>query len=277
LRRLWKRVLPIPVHAFLLVGGFVMVVPFLWMISSSLTSQKDLFAFPPKWIPDPIVLQNYRDILDIMPFWRYYANTLYVAIAVTTLTLLTSSLAGFAFARLRFPGREGLFLLYVATMMIPFQVTLIPNFLVMRQLSWVDNFAALIIPVSFSPFSTFLLRQFFMSLPTELDDAARIDGASSFRIWWQITMPLAAPALATVGILCFLGQWNSFLWPLVVMNSPEKRVLQVALSSLRGQYTTHWELIMAGTSLSLIPLLIVYMIGQRWFIRGIALTGMGGR
>jgi multiple sugar transport system permease protein len=278
LRKFWKTwVLPIPVHVFLLAGGLIMVVPFLWMLSTSLSSQKDLFAFPPKWIPNPIVFENYKTVLDIMPFWRYYGNTLYVAITVTTLQLLTSSLAGFAFARLKFPGREALFMLYVATMMIPFQVTLIPNFLLMRNFGWIDSFKALIIPASFSPFSTFLLRQFFCSIPAELDDAARIDGASSFRIWWQIIMPLATPALATVGILCFLGQWNSFLWPLVVINSPEKRVLQVALASFRGEFTTHWELIMAGTSLSLIPLLVVYIIGQRWFIRGIALTGMGGR
>ena len=263
-------------HIFLLVGGFLMTIPFLWMLSTSLTTPKDLFAYPPKWIPDPIAWDNYIKIMTIMPFGRFYLNSLWVATAVTALQLLTASLAAFAFARLQFRGRDLLFLLYLATIMIPFPVTMVPNFLVMRILGWIDSFKALIIPRSFSAFSTFLLRQYFLGIPTELDDAARIDGASSFTIWWRIIMPLSGPALATLGIFTFLGEWNSFLWPLIVTNSIEMRTLPVALAGLRGQFTTHWELIMAGSSISLLPILILYIVGQKWFVRGITLTGMGG-
>jgi len=191
--------------------------------------------------------------------------------------LLTASLAAFAFARLRFRGRDALFLLYLATMMIPFPVTLIPNFIIVRVLGWIDTFRALILPPAFSAFSTFLLRQYFMSIPVELDDAARVDGASSFRIWWQVIMPLSGPALATLAIFTFLGQWNSFLWPLVVTNSEEMWTLPVGLASFQGQYSIEWHLLMAGSVIAIVPILVIYLIGQKWFVRGITLTGMGGR
>ncbi len=264
-------------HALLLAGSVVMLVPFVWMLSTSLKEPGDVFIYPPQWIPQPVVWENYLETVTIMPFGRFYLNSAIQAVSVTVLQLLTASLAAFAFARLRFRGRDALFLLYLATMMIPFQVTMIPNFIVMRFLNWIDTFRALILPPAFSAFSTFLLRQYFMSIPAELDDAARVDGASSFRIWWQILIPLSGPALATLAIFTFLGQWNNFLWPLVVTNSEEMWTLPVGLASFQGQYSIEWHLLMAGSVIAVVPILIIYLVGQKWFVRGITLTGMGGR
>jgi multiple sugar transport system permease protein len=264
-------------HLLLIAGSVVMLLPFAWMISTSLKEPGDIFIFPPQWIPQPVVWQNYLKTVTVMPFGRFYLNSFIQAASVTALQLLTSSLAAFAFARMHFRGRDLLFLLYLATMMIPFQVTMIPNFIIIRQLGWIDTYQALILPPAFSAFSTFLLRQYFLSIPLELDDAARVDGASSFRIWWQIAMPLAGPALATLAIFTFLGQWNNFLWPLVVTNSEQMQTLPVGLATFQGQYSVQWHLLMAGSVISIIPILVIYLVGQKWFVRGITLTGMGGR
>lgn len=267
----------VALHAVLIAVGFFMLAPLLWMLSTSLKEPGDIFIYPPQWIPDPVVWQNYVETVTVMPFGRFYFNSTFQAAAVTLLQLLTSSLAAFAFARLRFRGRELLFLLYLGTMMIPFPVTMIPNFIIVRVLGWIDTYKALILPPAFSAFSTFLLRQYFMSLPIELDDAARVDGASSFRIWWQILLPLAGPAVATLAIFTFLGQWNNFLWPLIVTNSEHMRTLPVGLAAFQGQYRVEWHLLMAGSVIALVPILVIYIIGQKWFVRGITLTGMGGR
>lgn len=264
-------------HAVLLAGSLVMLVPFLWMVSTSLKAPGQVFTDPPQWIPRPTVWQNYLEAVSIMPFGRFFLNSLIQSSGVTVLQLLTSSLAAFAFARLRFRGRDTLFLLYLATLMIPFPVTLIPNFLVIRFLGWVDTFRALILPPSFSPFSTFLLRQFFLTIPLDLDDAARIDGASSLDLWWRIALPLSKPALATLAIFTFMGQWNDFLWPLVVTQSLEMRTLPVGLSSFQSRYAIQWHLLMAGSTIALLPVLALFVVGQRYFIQGITLTGMGGR
>jgi multiple sugar transport system permease protein len=261
----------------LIAGSVVMLIPFAWMLSTSLKEPGDIFVYPPQWIPQPARWQNYVDTVTVMPFLRFYLNSTIQAVAVTVLQLLTSSLAAFAFSRLRFRGRDTLFLLYLATMMIPFPVTMIPNFVIIRYLHWIDTFRALILPPAFSAFSTFLLRQYFLSIPVELDDAARVDGASSFRIWWQIIMPLSGPALATLAIFTFLGQWDSFLWPLVATNSQKMWTLPVGLATFQGQYSIQWNLLMAGSVIAIVPILIIYIIGQKWFVRGITLTGMGGR
>jgi multiple sugar transport system permease protein len=264
-------------HAALLVGAFFMLAPLAWMVSTSLKEPGTIFIYPPQWLPQPVMWQNYVKTVTVMPFGRFYLNSTIQAVGVTALQLLTSSLAAFAFARLRFRGRDLLFLLYLGTMMIPFQVTMIPNFIVMRLLGWIDTFQALILPPAFSAFSTFLLRQYFMSIPLDLDDAARVDGASSFRIWWQIMLPLSGPALATLAIFTFMGQWNNFLWPLVVTNSEAMRTLPVGLATFQGQYSVQWHLLMAGSVIALVPILVIYFIGQKWFVQGITLTGMGGR
>jgi multiple sugar transport system permease protein len=264
-------------HVLLLAGSVVMLVPFAWMLSTSLKEPGDVFIYPPQWIPQPVRWENYQETVTVMPFGRFYLNSTIQAVSVTVLQLLTASLAAFAFARLRFRGRDALFLLYLGTMMIPFPVTMIPNFVIIRSLGWIDTFRALILPPAFSAFSTFLLRQYFLSIPVELDDAARVDGASSFRIWWQIIMPLSGPALATLAIFTFLGQWNSFLWPLVATNSEKMRTLPVGLATFQSQYSIQWHLLMAGSVIAVLPILLIYLVGQKWFVRGITLTGMGGR
>jgi multiple sugar transport system permease protein len=264
-------------HALLIAGSVVMLLPFAWMLSTSLKLPPDIFTYPPVWIPNPIAWQNYVKTVTVMPFGRFYLNSLIVTTGVTLLQLLTSSLAAFAFARMRFPGRNALFLLYLATLMIPFQVTMIPNFILVRTLGWYDTYQALILPPAFSAFSTFLLRQYFLGIPRDLDEAARIDGATSLRIWWQVIMPLAGPAIAALATFVSLNSWNDFLWPLIITNSPAMRTLPVGLSTFQGQYKTDWNLLMAGSVIAMLPVLLVYIIGQRWFIKGITLSGLGGR
>jgi multiple sugar transport system permease protein len=264
-------------HAALIAGSLVMLLPFVWMFSTSLKHPPEIFKYPPVWIPSQIAWDNYTKTISAMPFGRFYLNSLIVTASVTALQLLVSSLAAFAFARLRFRGREALFLLYLATLMIPFQVTMIPNFILVRWLGWYDTYQALILPTAFSAFSTFLLRQYFMGLPRELDEAARMDGASSWRIWWQIILPLSGPVLAALAIFVSLNSWNDFLWPLIITNSVEMRTLPVGLSTFQGQFKVEWNLLMAGSVIAMLPVLIVYIIGQRWFIKGITMTGMGGR
>ena len=261
----------------LTLGTLVMILPFLWMLSTSLKSPADIFVYPPRWIPKPVEWGNYLEVVRIMPFLRYLLNTAFVATSVTVLHLVVSSLAAYAFARLRFPGRDGLFLAYLATLMVPGQVTLIPNFLIVRYLSWIDTYQALIIPQVFGAFGTFLLRQFFMGIPRELEDAARIDGASSFAIYRRIILPLSGPALATLAVFTFTAQWNSFLWPLIVINDEQMRTLTVGLRALVGQYTIQYHLLMAGSVISLVPMVAAFLLAQRYFVRGIALTGLGGR
>lgn len=264
-------------HTVLILGSFAMILPFLWMLSTSLKHPSEVFTYPPTWIPEALMWQNYDTALNAMPFGRFYLNSLFVASSVTVLQLFTSSLSAFAFARLQFRGRETLFVAYLATLMIPFPVLLIPNFVIVRSLGWYDSYAALIFPPAFSAISTFLLRQHFRSIPMELDDAARIDGATSFRIWWQIILPMSKAAFAALAIFIFLGTWNDFLWPLVVTNSEEMRTIPVGLSSFQGQFNVRWELLMAAAVVAMLPVLVVYLFAQKWFIRGITITGMGGR
>jgi multiple sugar transport system permease protein len=264
-------------HAFLLAGSVVMLLPFAWMLSTSLKTPPETFTYPPIWIPKTIAWDNYTKTIAAMPFGRFYLNSLIVTASVTVLQILTASLAAFAFARLRFRGRDLLFLLYLATLMIPFQVTMIPNFIVVRLLGWYDTYQALILPPAFSAFSTFLLRQYFKGIPFDLDEAARIDGASSFKIWWSVILPLSGPVLAALAIFVSLNTWNDFLWPLIVTNSPQMRTLPVGLSSFQGQYKVEWNLLMAGSMIAMLPVLAIYIVSQRWFIRGITLSGMGGR
>jgi multiple sugar transport system permease protein len=269
-RRFWQR---IPLHLVLMVGAFIMVLPFLWMVSTSLKTQADVLKqFPPRLIPTTFMISNYSTALTSMPFDRFYFNSLFVSSAVTIVQLFTSSLAAFAFARLRFRGRDILFFFYLIGLMIPFPVLLVPNFLIIRQLGWYDSYLALIVPPAFSAFSIFLLRQYYRGLPMEYDEAARIDGASSLRIWWNIILPNSTPALAALGIFTFLGTWNDFLWPLVVTNSLQMRTIPVGLNSFQGQFSVRWELLMAASVVALIPVLIIYFFAQNWIIRGLSVS-----
>lgn len=265
----------IALHAVLIAGSVVMVAPFVVMLVVSLVPTEAFMAR--RFQPAEMSLDNYVQVFKAVPFSRYYLNSILVAVSVTVGQVLISSLAAFAFARLRFKGREALFLLYLATLMIPFPVTLIPNFLIINRLGWYNSYPALIVPGLFSAFSTFLLRQYYRTIPVELDEAARMDGASSLRIWWQITLPLSGPVLATLAIFVFQSTWNEFLWPLVVTTTEEMRTIPVGLSYFVGQYSTAWGLLMAGSVIAVLPILVIYVVAQKWFVQGIALSGLGGR
>jgi multiple sugar transport system permease protein len=269
--------LPSRLLLFLLLalGSFIMLAPFLVMLVVSLFP---IEAFLTRdFSLDQLTLQNYVETFQVVPFARYYLNSAIVAISVTVLQILISSLAAFAFARLRFRGRDALFILYLATLMIPFQVTLIPNFLIINRLGWYDTYLALTVPLLFSAFSTFLLRQYYRGIPLEMDEAARMDGASSFRIWWQVILPLSGPVLAALAVFVFQATWNDFLWPLVVTGSEEMRTIPIGLAYFVGQYSTAWNLLMAGSVIALLPVLAIYLLAQKSFVQGITLTGMGGR
>lgn len=262
-------------HVTLLAGTFIMLSPFLVMLVVSLWPTE---AFLSRSFPlDQMTVNNYVETFQVVPFARYYLNSAIVATSTTALQILIASLAAFAFARLRFRGRETIFIMYLATLMIPFLVTLIPNFLIIRRLGWYNTYAALVVPSLFSVFSVFLLRQYFRGIPLDLDEAARMDGASSLRIWWRVIMPLSGPVLAALSIFVFQAAWNDFLWPLVVTATPEMRTIPIGLASFQGQYSTAWNLLMAGSVIALLPVLIIYIFGQNLFVRGITLTGLGGR
>jgi multiple sugar transport system permease protein len=252
-----------------------MVLPFLLMLLVSLFPNE---AFLARRFPlDQLTLSNYVETFQVVPFDRYFVNSTIVTLTVTVLQILISSLAAFAFARLRFWGREVIFAFYLATLMIPAQVTLIPNFLIIKSLGWYDTYLALIVPALFSALSTFLLRQYYRGIPLDLDEAARMDGASSLRIWWRVIIPLSWPVMAALAIFTFQATWNDFLWPLVVTGSDEMRTIPIGLSYFVGQYGTAWNLLMAGSVIALLPVLLIYLLAQKTFVQGITLTGMGGR
>jgi multiple sugar transport system permease protein len=262
---------------FLIPTAILMLMPFVWMVATSLKSAGAVFEYPPNFIPNPIEWGNYQRIFEVLPFARFFLNSLFVASAVTLLQLITCSMAAYAFARLQFRGRDALFLGYLGTLMIPAQVVIIPNFILLRYLGWIDTYQALILPAAFSAFGTFLLRQYFLTIPRELEDAAVVDGANHFQIYARIILPLSGPALSALAIFTFLFNWNSFLYPLVVTNSVSMSTLTVGLNTLQGQYNTAWTLLMAGSVIALLPVLTVFVLAQRYFIRGITLTGIGGR
>jgi len=263
-------------YAVLAVGGIAMVFPFLWMLSTSFQTAGALLVPPPQLIPSPIETGNYAEIAAAFPLWRFLLNSVGVATISTVLQVATSAMAAYAFARLTFRGRDLLFLLYIATLMVPLQVTIMPLFVEMRYLGLIDSYPGLILPSIASAFGTFLLRQAFLSLPRELEEAAFMDGAGHFTVFRRIVLPLARPALATFAIFAFMASWNSFLWPLIIVNSPDLMTLPVGLSNLQGRYATSWNLLMAGSTVAVLPILIVYAVGQKYVIRGVTLTGLKG-
>lgn len=265
------------VYGLLAVWGLVTLVPFLWMLSSSFKDFVQIFKFPPVLIPRPIVWNNYTRLLVEFPFFLWVRNSALVTGSVTIGHVISCSLAAYAFARVPFRGRDRFFLLYLATMMIPGQVTLIPSYILMTLLGLTDKLSALIIPgILGGPFGTFLLRQFFMTVPQDLEDAARIDGAGYLTIYYRIILPLSRPALATLAVFVFLGTWNDFLWPLVLINSPSQKTLPVGVAGMVGQFQTQWGLLMAGAVLSVVPTLVVFLTAQRYFVQGISVTGLKG-
>lgn len=261
-------------YFILTAGAITMLIPFFWMISTSLKDIASVFTYPPRWIPKPVLWRNYVDVCKAFPFFRFYLNSIFVAVVQTIGVLLTSSLAAYAFARLSFPGRDKIFLLYLSTMMIPGAVVMIPTFILMRIIHWVDTYKALIIPGLFSVYGTFMLRQFFLSLPSALEEAAKIDGCNKLGIYRHVIIPLSKPALATLATMTFIGSWNNFMWPLIMIDSLNKKTLPIGLASFQGVYSTHWPLLMAATVMTMIPSIIIFAFTQRYFIEGIKLSGV---
>ncbi|MGE5683016.1 MAG: carbohydrate ABC transporter permease [Bacillota bacterium] len=261
-------------HILVYALAIMTLAPFIWMILTSLKDMNEIYVYPPKWLPDRLRFENYKNSFEAAPFGRYYINSLVTAFSVTIGQLITCSMAAFAFARLRFKGRDLLFYIFLGTMMVPYNVTMIPSFMVLYWLGWIDSFKALIVPGLASAFGTFLLRQFFMTIPRELEEAAYIDGSSRFQVLRKIIIPLAKPALATLAIFTFMGTFNDFLWALVVINSDEMRTVQLGLSIFRDRYLTQWDLLMAGSVTSVLPILIVFFFAQKYFIQGITLSGL---
>jgi multiple sugar transport system permease protein len=261
----------------LLLGGIVMMMPFAWMFSTSWRLAKDSFSLPPQWLPTTWRIANYQEVLTSIPFVAFMFNSLKVAVLITLGQLVTCSMAAYAFARLRFPGRDWLFLLFLSQLMVPQQVTIIPVFILIRMMGLLDTHSALIIPGIFSAFGTFLLRQFFLTIPTELEDAARVDGAGYLRTFVQIILPLAGPGLSTLAIFTFNFYWNEFFRPLLFISTWEQMTLPLGLTVMRGYLGVgNVAAIMAGVSMGILPVLLVFLLAQRYLIEGITLTGIKG-
>jgi ABC-type glycerol-3-phosphate transport system permease component len=271
----WHQIL---LSTVLAAGGILMVGPFYWGLVTSFKSREEILAFPPTWWPTKPTLEHWIGLtnLRIGSFEIFFRNSLFVAITVTLLTLLTSSMAGYVFAKYAFRGRDALFVGILSMLMIPFNISIIPLYALMLDLNWTNSFWALIIPSAFSPFGIFLMRQFMHSIPDELIDAARIDGASEFGIFFRIVLPLSTAALGALAIFIFVAQWDDFLWPLVIIDEPALYTLPLGLAQFRGRVGTNVGGLAAGSMLAVIPVLIVYFIAQRRFIEGIAMTGLKG-
>ncbi len=264
-------------YLFLMVTGLLMIFPFIYMLSSSLKASSEVVQVPPTLFPNVLQIGNYSEVLSIVPLGTQLLNTVIVTVCVVAGWVITSVMAGYAFARLEFPGRELLFFIYLATLMVPFAVLIVPMYRLMITFGWVDRLTALIVPWLFTAYGTFLLRQFFMGLPRDLEEAAMIDGASRWGILFRIAMPLARPAMATLATFGFLYAWNSFLWPLIIISSADKKVITQGVVDLQALYAARVDLIMAGSVLAVLPTLIVFLLAQRYFIEGIATTGLAGR
>ncbi len=265
------------IYAALTAISLVMLVPFLWMLSTSFKEPQSIFTYPPQFIPDTFRLQNYVEVFERIPFHRFYFNSVYIALIVVLGTVFFASLAGYAFAKIPFTGRNAVFLVLLSAMMIPHEVTAIPMFLFMRELGWIDTHLPLILLPIFGAggvFGIFVMRQFFISVPTELEEAAMIDGCSRFRIYAQIMLPIAKPGLATLTIFTFVTVWNEFFDPLIFINTRELMTLPLGLSLFTDEVGTAWHHLMAATVMATVPLLIVFFLAQKRFIEGVAMTGL---
>lgn len=262
----------------LCAGAVLMTLPFIWMVSTSFKVQSQVWVFPPEWIPNPFRWENYTEALTLLPFGLYAWNTLVITVLTTLGVVFTSSLCAYGFARIQFPGRDLVFMIVLSSIMIPYAVLMIPQYIMFRYLGWIDSFLPLWVPVWFGggAFNVFLLRQFFRTIPAELSDAARIDGSSEFGIYWRIILPLAGPALATVAIFTVLNTWNDFLAPLIYISSQDLFTLALGLAQFRGLFSTQWQYLMAASTVVVIPTMLVFLFAQRFFIEGVVLTGMKG-
>ncbi len=266
-------------YLFMAALSVLFMIPLIWMTSSSLKTQGQVFAYPPVWIPDPIMWSNYAEALYRAPLLRWLWNTSLITAFAIVGNVLTASMVAFGFARLRFPGRGPLFILLLSTMMLPQVVTLIPRFILFKWIGWLDTFLPLIIPPFFGggPFNIFLVRQFYLTIPRDFDEAARIDGASNWQIWWLILSPLSKPVLIAIGIFSFVGNWNEFLLPLIYLFSERNKTLALGLRAFISPNDASWQISMAASMFLVIPVLILFFFGQRYFIRGVVMTGIQGR
>jgi multiple sugar transport system permease protein len=274
----WRRLGPVLSTLAIVVGAFVMLVPFAWMLSTSLKPSSALLVLPPRFVPDEPTLAPYRSVIDAFPMVRVFFNSALVALASTAGQLVVASLSGYAFARFDFRGRDVLFYGYLATLMVPFAVTITPLFIIVRTLGWTNGYAGLIVPTMFTAFGTFLMRQFFLTLPRELEEAATLDGASALSTFVRVILPITGPAFATLGIFAFMASWNNFLWPLLIVSDRQFMTLPLALATLQGIYPgqTQWNMVMAGTVISVVPMIVVFLLAQRWVIEGVTTSGLKG-
>jgi multiple sugar transport system permease protein len=294
----WRRARMAVLYVIIVSGALLFVAPFAWLVSSSFKQLGDIFAWPPQWIPRDPTLDNYalflgfgkEDSRSAEFVGRWFLNSMFVATSVTVLQLFFNSLAAYAFAKRRFPGRNIIFVMFLATMMIPGQVTLIPTYLVLKHIplfggndiwgagghGWLDSYYGLILPGAVSAFGIFLIRQYMLTIPDELLDAARMDGASEFKIYWKVVLPLSKPALAATGIFTFIYAWEDFFWPLIIISSPDKYTVPLGLALYVVRNRTAWDIVMAGSVLATLPMILMFAIFQRHFIRGLAITGLKG-
>ena len=261
-------------YTLLFAGCAIMLLPFFWMVTTSFKTELEVMKMPPQWIPKDWQWENYVKAWNVAPFGRYFFNSFFISITTTIGEVITTILAAYAFAKMRFFGKNVLFAILLGTLMIPGQMLLIPNYVTIYRLGWLDKYQALIIPWLASVFGIFLLRQFFRSIPDELRDAARIDGCSQFRFLWRVVVPLSKPAIVTVALLKFLGSWNAFLWVLIMTTSKELRTVPVGLSMFSTEMGTVYEQLMAASVLAIIPVLILFFFTQKQFIQGVARTGI---
>lgn len=276
IKNIKTRTSQVVLYVVLIALAFLMLVPFAWMLSASLKPDKDVFIFPIQWIPKNPRWQNYAEIWRRIPLATFVLNTTKLTLIVTFLQLLTSSFAAYAFAKLNFKGKNVLFLAYIATIAVPWQVYMVPQFMMMRAMGLADTHLAIICLQAFSAFGVFMMKQFYEGIPDELCEAARIDGMTEYRIWFKIMIPLSKPALSTLTIFTFVNTWNDFLGPLIYLNTEKKKTLQLGLRMFIGQFGADYGLIMAGSVISLIPVVIVFLSLQKYFVEGVAATGVKG-
>jgi multiple sugar transport system permease protein len=276
-RKARSRVTSVVSQILLSLVALLFLVPIIWMLVSALKPSAEVFTVPPTLFGSEVKFGNFIEAWNYLPFGRFIVNTLFVAGVGTLITLVASAMSGYAFARLNFRFRGGLFVLYLSTLIVPQEVIVIPMFLVMQRLGWVNSYQALILPWAFTAFGTFLLRQFFLTIPRELEEAAKIDGCGHIRILRNVIIPISAPALAVLAVFTFISYWNSFLWPLIIINDTDKMTVPLGLDLFLGQQGQRWELLMAAATISMIPTVILVLALQKHLVRGIALSGLGGR
>ena len=255
-------------------GGLLMIIPYYWMFITSIKPLAEIHTFPPRFYVQHPTVAPYGDLFKLLPMARAFFNSIFVALTVTVSNVFFCSLAGYAFAKLRFPGRDAIFFLFVASMMIPWQVNIIPCFVIIRHLGWLNSYQALIVPNLARAFGIFLCRQYVLSIPKDFMEAARIDGCSEFGIYWRVILPLMTPALAALAIFIFLDQWNSFVWPLVIIHSGHMRTIPLIMTVLTGQFAANFAMVMAGSVVATLPIIVMFLAFQRQFIKGVMLTGI---